>query len=192
MSIKVRSVNLIVEILCCHRVGSYLLTSLVAPISCTIAILSLRFPISRDTFTGRLVLPQIGAIHPLPWYLVSHRYICAMPHFATYGVIIVRSAKTSTNESCDTIATSTARYEKYRSWASKITSLLLACFFFRRTRGESSYKQIWCLYKPLLFGCCDDELKGVEESCVEESPRHIAASRSIAYAGLFPGRRIRQ
>ena len=36
------------------------------PISRDIAILSLRYPISRDTFSGRLVAPQNGAIPP-PW-----------------------------------------------------------------------------------------------------------------------------
>ena len=55
-----------------------------------------------------------------PWYLVSHRHICAIPHFATYRAIIVRYlTKTSTKEFCDTIAASIARYEKYRCWASK-------------------------------------------------------------------------
>ena len=55
-----------------------------------------------------------------PWYLVLHRHICAIPHFATYCAIIVRCpTKTSTKTVCDTIATSIARYEKYRCWASK-------------------------------------------------------------------------
>ena len=93
--------------------------SLSGPISRDTAILSLRYPISRDTFSGRLALPQNGAIPPPPWYLVSHRHICAIPHFATYRAIIVRyPIKTSTKEFCDTIATSIARYEKYRCWAS--------------------------------------------------------------------------
>ena len=35
------------------------------PISRDTAILSLRYPISRDTFLGRLALPQNGAIPPL-------------------------------------------------------------------------------------------------------------------------------
>ena len=55
-----------------------------------------------------------------PWYLVSHRHICAIPHFATYCAVIVRyPTKTSTKELCDTIAASTPRYEKHRYWASK-------------------------------------------------------------------------
>ena len=92
------------------------------PISRDIAILSLRYPISRDTFSGRLALPQIGAIPP-PVYLVSHRHICAIPHFETYRVIIVRKSppppKTNTKQFRDTIAANIARYEEYRYWASK-------------------------------------------------------------------------
>ena len=94
--------------------------SLSGPISRDTAILSLRYPISRDTFSGRLASPQNGAIPP-PWYLVSHRHICAIPHFATYRAIIVRyPTKTSAKEFCDTIAASIARYEKYRYWGSKL------------------------------------------------------------------------
>ena len=59
------------------------------PISRDTAILSLRYPMSRDTFSGRLALPRNGAIPPLG-YLVSHRHICAIPHFATYRAIVVR------------------------------------------------------------------------------------------------------
>ena len=89
------------------------------PISRDTAILSLRYPISRDTFFGRLALRQNGAIPP-SWYLILHRHIRAIPHFATYRTIIVRfPIKTRTNKFCDTIATSIARYEKYRCWASK-------------------------------------------------------------------------
>ena len=55
--------------------------------------------------------PMVG--HP-PWYLVSHRHTCAVPHFATYRAIIVRYPE----ELCDTIATSILRYEKYRCLAS--------------------------------------------------------------------------
>ena len=55
-----------------------------------------------------------------PWYLVLRRHICAIPHFATYRAIIVRyPIKTNTKEFCDTIATSIARYQKYRCWASQ-------------------------------------------------------------------------
>ena len=56
------------------------------------------------------------------WYLILHRHISAIPHFATYRTIIVRyliKKKTSTKSFCDTIATSIVRYEKYRCWASK-------------------------------------------------------------------------
>ena len=62
------------------------------PISRDTAILSLRYPISRDTFSGRLALPQNGAIPPplvlnfiqthlcdTPFCNVS-RDNCAIPH----------------------------------------------------------------------------------------------------------------
>ena len=45
------------------------------PISRDITILSLRYPMLRDTFSGRSVAPQSGAI-PRSWYLVSHRNLC--------------------------------------------------------------------------------------------------------------------
>ena len=52
--------------------------------------------------------------------VVSHRHICAIPHFATYRAILVRyPTRSSTKEFCDTIVASIARYEKYRYWASK-------------------------------------------------------------------------
>ena len=57
---------------------------------------------------------------PPTWYSISHWYISAIPHFATHRAIIVRyPIKTSTKEFCNMIATSMARYEKYRCWASK-------------------------------------------------------------------------
>ena len=47
-------------------------------------------------------------------------HICVIPHFATFRAINVRyHKKTSTTSFCDTIATSIARYEKYRCWTSK-------------------------------------------------------------------------
>ena len=93
------------------------------PISRDIAILSLPYRISRDTLKGMLARPSKWCDTP-PGYLVLHRHICAIPHFATYRAIIVRyPIKTSTKEFCDTIATSIARYEKYRCWASKNTGL---------------------------------------------------------------------
>ena len=88
------------------------------PISRDVAIVSLRYPLSRDTFSAIPANPQQGAIPPL-WCLVFHRDISAIPHFAAYCAIFVRyPRKTSTKEFCDTIAESIARYEKYRCWAS--------------------------------------------------------------------------
>ena len=53
------------------------------------AVLSLRYPTSRDTVVGKLALPQNGAIPPLV-LIVIHRNICAIPYFATYRAILVR------------------------------------------------------------------------------------------------------
>ena len=92
---------------------------LVAPYRRDTAILSLRYPISHNTFFREFSTPPQWCDTP-PWYLVSHRHICAIPHFATYRAIIVRyPTKTSTKYICDTIVASIARYEKYRCWASK-------------------------------------------------------------------------
>ena len=103
-------------------------SGLSGPISRDTAILSLRYPISRDTFSGRLAAPPKWCDTP-PWYLVSHKHICAIPHFATYRAITVRyPIKTSAKEFCDTIATSIARYEKYRYWASKLPGSLWSYF----------------------------------------------------------------
>ena len=60
------------------------------PISCDIAILSLRYPILRDTFLGREISTPQKWCDTHPWHLVSRRHICAIPHFATYRAIIVR------------------------------------------------------------------------------------------------------
>ena len=89
------------------------------PISRDIAIVSLRYPLSRDTFSAIPANHQQGAIPPPFGALFLHRHISAIPHFATYRAIFVRyPRKISTKEFCDTIAESIARYEKYRCWAS--------------------------------------------------------------------------
>ena len=44
---------------------------------------------SRNTFQGRLALPQNGATPP-HLHLVSHRHICAIPDSTTSRAIIVR------------------------------------------------------------------------------------------------------
>ena len=88
------------------------------PISRDIAIVSLRYPLSRDTFSAFAAIPQEGAIPPLGAFFL-HRHISATPHFATYRAIFVRyPRKTSTKTFCDTIAQSIARYAKNRYWAS--------------------------------------------------------------------------
>ena len=88
------------------------------PISRDNAIVSLRYPLSRDTFSAIPAIPQQGAIPPpgalfytdiSVWHPILQRiarYLCDTPR------------KTSTEEFCETIAESIARYEKYRCWAS--------------------------------------------------------------------------
>ena len=57
---------------------------------------------------------------PPPLVLSFSQAYCAIPHFATYRAITVRyPIKINTKDFCDTIATSIARYETYRCWASK-------------------------------------------------------------------------
>ena len=88
------------------------------PISREIAIVSLRYPLSRDTFSAIPAIPQQGAIPP-PWCLLLHRHMSAIPHFTTYRAMPVRyPRKTSTKMLCNTIAESIARFEKYCCWAS--------------------------------------------------------------------------
>ena len=52
--------------------------NLSGPISRDIAILSLRYPISRDTFSGRLALPQNDATPPLVCSL-TQTHLCDTP-----------------------------------------------------------------------------------------------------------------
>ena len=63
------------------------MSKLSGPISRDIAILSLRYPISRDTFSRRLAFPQNG-VTPRPCCFVSRRHTCEIPHFARYRAII--------------------------------------------------------------------------------------------------------
>ena len=69
--------------------SSFLACSLSGPIYRDIAILSLRYPVSRDSFFGRQAAPQYSALTP-HWYLGPHRHICAIPHFATCYAMIMR------------------------------------------------------------------------------------------------------
>ena len=61
---------------------------------------------------------------PPPWYLVSHRHSCAIPHLATYRAIIVRYPIKQARKILVAIlslqVSYRARYEKYRCWASKV------------------------------------------------------------------------
>ena len=92
------------------------------PMSRDIAILSQRYPISRNTFPGRLTsTPPKRRDTPLVLSLTqTHLYIRVISHFTTYRVIFMRYPIPSF---CDTIARNIARYEKYRCWASKLMVL---------------------------------------------------------------------
>ena len=79
--------------------------------------------VARSFFRGGQHSPKL--VRYPPCYLVLHRHISAIPHFATYLETIVRyPIKPSTKEFCDTIATSIARSGKYRCWASKTAEQL--------------------------------------------------------------------
>ena len=75
-------------------------------------------PCRAMLFKGGLQLPKMVEYPPLALSL-TQAHLCGTP-FATYRTIIVRfPTKTNTKKFCDTIATSIARYKKYRCWASK-------------------------------------------------------------------------
>ena len=67
--------------------------------------------ISRDSFSGRLVLPKNGA-----WYLVP-AHLRDTPFCSTYCDVCAIPYKTRTNRSVATL--SLQRYAKYRCWVSK-------------------------------------------------------------------------
>ena len=94
--------------------------TLVAPYRAILRYYRWDTPYRAILFQGGLHSPKMVR-RPPPWYLVSHRHISAIPHFAMYRAITVRyPIKTSTKEFCDAIAASIARYEKYRYWALSI------------------------------------------------------------------------
>ena len=71
-------------------------------------------------FKGGWHSPKMVRYPPLLLSFTKAHISVIPPHFATYRALIVRyPIKTSTKEFCDTVATSIARYEKYRCWASK-------------------------------------------------------------------------
>ena len=101
-----------------YRAGAETPLDLVAPSRAILRYYRCDAPYRAIPFKGGWPSPKM--VRYPPFYLVSQRHICAIPLFATYRAIIVRyPIKTSTKEFCDTIATSIARYEKYRYWASK-------------------------------------------------------------------------
>ena len=90
------------------------------PVSRDTAILSLRYPISRDTFKGRSHSPKM--VRYPPWVLsFTQAHLCDTPfcNVSRDNCAIPQEKKTSTRAFCDTIAARIARYGKYRCWASK-------------------------------------------------------------------------
>ena len=115
------------------------------------AIAAIPHMISRDTFE---VSTPPKSRYPL-LYLISHRHIYAIPHFAACRAIIVRyPTKNNTKKLCDTIATSIARYEKYR-FLSLLGLLSFMCFFLSLRRPDLPlfcFPRFFVLRFPLFFG----------------------------------------
>ena len=96
----------------------FLAEHLVAPYRAILRYYRCDTPCRATLFRGGQHSPKM--VRYPPWYLVSHRHVSAIPPFAAYRAVLLRCPiKTSTKSFCDTIATSIARYEKYRCWASK-------------------------------------------------------------------------
>ena len=88
------------------------------PISRDTAILSLRYPISRDTFSRMLAAPPNTVRYPPLVLSFTQAHLCDTPFCNVSRDNCAIPHKTSTKDFCDTIATSIARYAKYRCWAS--------------------------------------------------------------------------
>ena len=89
-----------------------------------IAILSLRYPISHDTFSGRLTFPQNGAIPRLALgFTQAHLYDTPFCYISRDNCAIQKNMK----ESFGIIATSIARYEKYRCWVQLSWMIYVYC-----------------------------------------------------------------
>ena len=99
--------------------------------------ISLRYPTSPDTFKKSLgTLPKL---YDPPLILSFTQIHLCDTHFATYRAIIVRyPTKASMKEFCDTIATSTVRYEKYRYWAAELAGVASLA-----GRGWESANTVW-------------------------------------------------
>ena len=99
-------------------------------VSCCTFVLLLAIPhIARYFFEGRKGSPQMVRCPPLVLSF-TQAHLCDTPFCKEYRAIIVRyPIKASTKHFCDIIATSIARYEKCRYWASKcavkMTSMII-------------------------------------------------------------------
>ena len=93
-------------------------TVLSGPVLRDTAILSLRYPISRDTFSeGGGHSPKIVRYPPL-LLSFTQAHQCDTLFCNVLRDNVRYPMKKNTQGFCDTIATSIARYEKYRYWAS--------------------------------------------------------------------------
>ena len=61
--------------------------------------------------------------YPTRRYFNSHRYISAMPHFATYRAKIVRYTMKEAQKSFAILPLQVSRYEKYCCWAYKSANI---------------------------------------------------------------------
>ena len=121
--------NLLTEIM-------LLLLCLSGPKSRDVAILSLRYPLSRDTFCRQASTRPEFCDTLLGTYFTQARLRDPHPHFATYCAISVRyTIKTSTKQFCDTIATSTV----VSNWLQ--TDILSGRNLFPITDTESRYQK---------------------------------------------------
>ena len=92
------------------------------PISRDIAILSLRYPISHDTFREVSTPPKWCDI---PTWCYSHRHMCAIPHFATYRTIIVWYPPPPQKKNKSEIILRYYRYKHRAIWKVSLLGLLV-------------------------------------------------------------------
>ena len=125
------------------------------PISHDIAILSLRYPISRDPFLREASTPPKWCDTP-PWYLILHRHICAIPHLATYRAITVRhpiKTKKQEQERFATLSLEVSRDMKSISAGPLRAALCLLgfCRVLVSTAGVESFSEAAAVLQDIFF-----------------------------------------
>ena len=124
-------------------------TELSGPISRGTGILSLRYPISHDTFSVSLPIPTKGAMPPLDSSL-TQTYLCD----ATYHTVVARqAAETRTNYFCGAKVT-----EALRDMRSIASGLLrqgaLPCQGRRCDQRISNFRVPWFIHSSLNCLSC--------------------------------------